>query len=318
MIVHQPGDRLGLVNFRLPSDVRSLLFGPDGEFVCSAAHRGRPGGVHGHCEERARTRHEDRAFIEAHARRIQHISGKRDRDGLADDVIRPASTGVDQATIERIAEHYIAAKDAVIGWAMGITHHLNGVQNVQALANLSLLRGMVGRPRAGLMPIPRSRRRPGERLGRRGLPRSSRRSWSSSNAGSASNRPNRPVTIPITCLEAAGRGEMDTAICFRAATSWSRDPLHSSPPGEAGAEDRPGRLPLDDAQHGTRLGDRPRNADPPRPAPRRRATARNQESMFSFVRMSEGGKPRFAGPRSEVSILSAIGRDLLAEQNHVD
>ena len=40
--------------------------------------------------------------------------------------------------------------------------------------------------------------------------------------------------------------------------------------------------------------------------------------MFSYVRMSEGGKPRFAGPRSEVSILSAIGRDLLAEQNHVD
>ena len=40
--------------------------------------------------------------------------------------------------------------------------------------------------------------------------------------------------------------------------------------------------------------------------------------MFSYVRLSEGGRPRFAGPRSEVSILSAIGRELLADRNHVD
>ncbi len=36
---------------------------------------------------------------------------------------------------------------------MGITHHAHGVQNVQAIANLALLRGMVGRPHAGLLPI---------------------------------------------------------------------------------------------------------------------------------------------------------------------
>ena len=36
---------------------------------------------------------------------------------------------------------------------MGITHHLHGVENVQMIANLALLRGMVGRPHAGLMPI---------------------------------------------------------------------------------------------------------------------------------------------------------------------
>ena len=36
---------------------------------------------------------------------------------------------------------------------MGITHHAHGVKNVQAIANLALLRGMVGRPGCGLMPI---------------------------------------------------------------------------------------------------------------------------------------------------------------------
>ena len=36
---------------------------------------------------------------------------------------------------------------------MGITHHAHGVDNVQAIANLALLRGMVGRPHAGVLPI---------------------------------------------------------------------------------------------------------------------------------------------------------------------
>ena len=38
-----------------------------------------------------------------------------------------------------------------------------------------------------------------------------------------------------------------------------------------------------------------------------------QESMFSFVRLSDGGPPRYAGPRSEVSLLTALGRALLGE-----
>ncbi|MEX1223317.1 MAG: hypothetical protein WEA31_02105, partial [Pirellulales bacterium] len=38
-------------------------------------------------------------------------------------------------------------------WTMGITHHAHGVENVQAIANLALMRNMVGRPAAGLMPI---------------------------------------------------------------------------------------------------------------------------------------------------------------------
>lgn len=36
---------------------------------------------------------------------------------------------------------------------MGITHHAHGVENVQAIANLALLRGMIGKESAGLMPI---------------------------------------------------------------------------------------------------------------------------------------------------------------------
>ena len=47
----------------------------------------------------------------------------------------------------------MSARNVVFGWTMGITHHLHGVENVQMIANLALLRGMIGRPHAGLMPI---------------------------------------------------------------------------------------------------------------------------------------------------------------------
>ena len=63
------------------------------------------------------------------------------------------SAGVPGETIARVAEMYMSATNAVIGWTMGITHHLHGVENVQMIANLALLRGMIGRPHAGLLPI---------------------------------------------------------------------------------------------------------------------------------------------------------------------
>src|SRR6185369_1031896 len=58
-----------------------------------------------------------------------------------------------RADIDKIAAMYAAARNVVFSWTMGITHHVHGVKNVEAIANLALLRGMVGRPNAGLMPI---------------------------------------------------------------------------------------------------------------------------------------------------------------------
>ena len=55
--------------------------------------------------------------------------------------------------MERFARMYAAAKSAVLVWSMGITHHENGTENVEAIVNLALARGNVGRPGAGLMPI---------------------------------------------------------------------------------------------------------------------------------------------------------------------
>lgn len=52
------------------------------------------------------------------------------------------------------AARVIASSDKVIAcWGMGITQHQHGVAAVQSIANLLLMRGMVGKPGAGLCPV---------------------------------------------------------------------------------------------------------------------------------------------------------------------
>ncbi len=46
-----------------------------------------------------------------------------------------------------------AGRNVVFAWGMGMTHHLHGVENVEAIANLALLRGMIGKRFAGLLPL---------------------------------------------------------------------------------------------------------------------------------------------------------------------
>ena len=45
------------------------------------------------------------------------------------------------------------ARRGIVMWAMGLTHHAHGTDNIRALANLALARGWLGRPGSGLLPI---------------------------------------------------------------------------------------------------------------------------------------------------------------------
>ncbi|MBI3008706.1 MAG: formate dehydrogenase subunit alpha, partial [Candidatus Omnitrophica bacterium] len=62
-------------------------------------------------------------------------------------------SGVPEEIIKEAAELYSKAKSASIFWAMGITQHTTGTDNVLALANLALLTGNFGKPGAGLNPL---------------------------------------------------------------------------------------------------------------------------------------------------------------------
>ena len=58
-----------------------------------------------------------------------------------------------RAELEAAAREYARARAVMVLYGMGITQHRSGVQNVQMLVNLLLLRGNIGRPGAGICPI---------------------------------------------------------------------------------------------------------------------------------------------------------------------
>jgi len=62
-------------------------------------------------------------------------------------------SGVPRAELERAAQTYVNAKNAVVLYGMGITQHREGVRSVHMLTNLLLLRGNIGKPGAGICPI---------------------------------------------------------------------------------------------------------------------------------------------------------------------
>ncbi len=64
-----------------------------------------------------------------------------------------AVCGVPPELIVEAARLYARAGAASIFWAMGITQHTTGTDNVKALSNLALICGHIGRPGTGLNPL---------------------------------------------------------------------------------------------------------------------------------------------------------------------
>ena len=62
-------------------------------------------------------------------------------------------TGVRATDIERIAKAYACSGSSTIVYAMGITQHVTGVDNVKSLANLAMLCGHIGRESTGVNPL---------------------------------------------------------------------------------------------------------------------------------------------------------------------
>jgi molybdopterin-dependent oxidoreductase alpha subunit len=64
-----------------------------------------------------------------------------------------ATCGVSKAEIETAAHIIGTSKGVVFGWTMGITQHVNSVDNVRAIVNTALMTGNMGKEGAGVMPI---------------------------------------------------------------------------------------------------------------------------------------------------------------------
>lgn len=64
-----------------------------------------------------------------------------------------STCGISQLEIETAAQMIAGSQAVVFAWAMGVTQHDNGVDNIFSIANTALLTGNAGRPGAGTMPI---------------------------------------------------------------------------------------------------------------------------------------------------------------------
>jgi molybdopterin-dependent oxidoreductase alpha subunit len=62
-------------------------------------------------------------------------------------------SGIPRDRIAEIGEMAAKAGSTIICWAMGLTQHRNGVENVREVVNLLLLRGNIGKPNAGVLCV---------------------------------------------------------------------------------------------------------------------------------------------------------------------
>jgi molybdopterin-dependent oxidoreductase alpha subunit len=62
-------------------------------------------------------------------------------------------SGTTRQEMRRFAEMLRDARNGIFVWSMGLTQHAHGVQTIEALINVGLARGWVGREKTGMMPI---------------------------------------------------------------------------------------------------------------------------------------------------------------------
>ena len=93
---------------------------------------------------------EDKEFLALRVEGLEEFKEPLEECSLED---AEKITGVPAGDIEKAALMYARAEASAIVYAMGITQHTAGTDNVLSLANLALLTGNVGKPGTGVNPL---------------------------------------------------------------------------------------------------------------------------------------------------------------------
>jgi molybdopterin-dependent oxidoreductase alpha subunit len=310
VVVINPAKEPGLVKFAVPKSPSSLFSG--GTEIASAYLQPRIGSdiavLKGLAKAVLALGAEDARFIADHAEAFAAF--RTDLEALSWGEITAAS-GLTQDQIEAVASIYAKSQNAVFAWGMGMTHHLHGVANVEAIANLALLRGMVGKRFAGLLPLRGHSNVQGiGTIGVKPLLAADVLARIEETLG---------ITLPtakgldtMAGLEAAERGEIDAAVIM-GGNLWGATPdtAFASRAMEAIGFKLFLTTSLNRGHvHG--LGEGEVLVLP--------VTARDeewqpttQESMFNYVRLSDGGIRRLHNVRPETHILVDIAERLLPD-----
>jgi molybdopterin-dependent oxidoreductase alpha subunit len=308
VIVINPAKEPGLIRFAVPKSPSSMLKG--GDEIASDWLQPRIGSdialLSGLAKAVIEAGAEHHGFIAAYTEGFaDHAASLR---ALSWDTI-VAACGVSEADIRRVAATYARRKNVVFAWGMGMTHHLHGVGNVEAIANLALLRGMVGRRFAGLLPLRGHSNVQG--IGTIGVkPMVSGEVFAAMEEAFGITLPRDKGYDTMSGLDAAARGDIDAAVIM-GGNLWGATPDTAF---ATRAMDAIGfKLFLTttlNRGHVHGLGEGEVLVLP--------VTARDeewspttQESMFNYVRLSDGGIARLDNVRPETVILCDLAERLL-------
>jgi molybdopterin-dependent oxidoreductase alpha subunit len=309
VIVVNPLRELGLERFRIPSDWRSMLFGSTVSDLYIQPHVG-----------------SDVALFKALLKAIVEQKGVDDEfvgsytdgwEAVEADLANTtwdeltARCGVSREQIDAAAAMLVKAQRGIFCWAMGLTHHVHGVDNVLSLSNLALARGWLGRPGCGLLPIRGHSNVQG--VGSVGVNPTLKKTFA--------DRLHEAYGIEATditgwdtyrSMEAARDGHVDVAFMMGGN-------LYASNPDLQWAKESLEKIPFSvyvstKFNEGHVHGRGQTTIVLPPLARDEETQPTTQESMFNFVRLSDGGaEPPSSEMRSEVDIIATLAERILPE-----
>jgi molybdopterin-dependent oxidoreductase alpha subunit len=313
VIVVNPVKEPGMVKFASPSDWRSMLKG--GEAIASVYVQPRLGGdvafMQGICKVLIENSACDKIFIQQYCQGFEGF-----RQSIQDLSWQElcASAGVEREIIEKVAKLYQQCQRAVFSWSMGLTHHLHGVSNIETLTALALLRGMIGKPGAGLLPLRGHSNIQG--MGTMGFtPQLKAAVEEKLRRKLGQQLPRKTGMDTMACMQASDNNKIDFALLLGgnliaanpdtrfAVRAFNKIPfkcfisstLNLSHVNGADGEAIVFPIKVRDEEH----------------------QATTQESMFNFVRLSDGGINRFPQLLSEVELICELGKQLI-DKNRFD
>ncbi|MEE9270740.1 MAG: FdhF/YdeP family oxidoreductase [Candidatus Krumholzibacteria bacterium] len=307
VIVINPLRELGLVRFRVPSDWRSFIFGSNISDLYLQPHIG--GDV-------ALFKAMLKGVLEAGGVTSEYIDNytdgweqvKNDVSAASwDDLV--AASGVSRAAITQAVDMLLTAKRGIFCWAMGLTHHVNGVDNVLSLSNLALARGWLGSPGCGLLPIRGHSNVQG--IGSMGMTPSLKKAFAERmQAVYGIPPPGKPGMDTYRSMQAAADGRVRAAF-FLGGNLFASNPDRKWA-SEALRNIRTTVYVSTKLNEGHIHGRGKTSLILPALARDEELQTTTQESMFNFVRLSDGGLPSVEGEmRSEVDIIASLAERIL-------
>ncbi len=307
VVIINPAKEPGLVRFAVPKSPKSMLTG--GSWIASEYLQPKIG------TDIALFKGIAKALLQKGLADVNFIKTLTSGyDEFAEDIAQTSweditsICGVARSDIERVAELYGRSENAVFAWGMGMTHHKHGVENIEYIANLALLRGMVGKRFSGLLPLRGHSNVQG--IGTIGVkPILAEDIFTKMEKELSVSLPRKAGLDTIASLDAAHEGKIDVALLmggnlYEASpdTQWTTDALD-----KIGFKLfmtttlNKGHLHGIDSSEALVLPVTARDEE---------WQPTTQESMFNYVRLSDGGINRLDNVRPESTILCELAENM--------